>query len=122
MEDINCNLPAKVRLLEIQESIRLVIFIIKAWQSATMSLEEIRGTPRYLIGRTPSFICIVDNKRCFILLDAPAKKMELLEGLAFNPDKHSNSFKTCWITFTDLRLAFEKLSKSFAKHKWDNLC
>jgi hypothetical protein len=54
---------------------------------------------------------------CFTSQEAPAIKMELLEGLALNPDKDSNSAKALRIAETELQVAAEKISRSSTKHK-----
>jgi hypothetical protein len=47
----------------------------------------------------------------------PSTKKELLEGLARNPDKFSNSSKTPLIALIDSREAAEKIKRSSEKHK-----
>jgi hypothetical protein len=90
-EDSNCNRPAKESFLEVQELILPVILSTRALQSPADSFEEIRGIPRYLTGRRPSFICRSSSKSALIPSETPAQNRKLLEGFAFKPKICSNS-------------------------------
>jgi hypothetical protein len=96
---------------------RPVIFSNKTPQSAVVSLLEMRGTPKYLIRRNPTFIFKSSNSSCFILSETPKQKKELFEGFAFRSDRFSNSDKAALIVCTDLKLASAKINRSSAKHK-----
>jgi hypothetical protein len=76
-------------------------------QSTAESLDEIRGTPRYLTGSKPSCMCSSSSKRDFIMGERPEQKKELFDGFAFNPENFSNSNKTAFTLFIEGRLASE---------------
>jgi len=85
-EDNNWSLPAKEMFFEVHEPIHPGILSIKALQLEVDNFEEIKGTPNYLIGKWPSFICNLSSKETFKLEETPEQKKELLAGLAFKPD------------------------------------
>jgi hypothetical protein len=113
-EEISCNLPAKDRCLEHQESIQDVNLATKPSQSAAVSLDVIKGTPKYLTGNLPFVICNKTSNSCLTSSERPKQKTELLRGLAFNPKISSNSFKTSKIILMESKVAVEKMRRSSA--------
>jgi hypothetical protein len=87
-------------------------------QSAADSLEDTRGTPRYLTGNLPSCLWSSSSNIDFILTKSPEQKNELFAGLDFNPEISSNSNKAVFTCLIEEILASENKIKSSAKHKW----
>jgi hypothetical protein len=54
---------------------------------------------------------------CLTATGTLARKIELLEGLAFNPDNSSNSARTSTMAVTEEVVAAEKIRRSSAKHR-----
>jgi len=54
---------------------------------------------------------------CLTSRETPARKIELFEGLAFNPDNISNSARAPRMAKTELQFAEEKTNKSSAKQR-----
>jgi len=77
----------------------------------------LRGTPRYLTSKTPYGICRTWRISCFTRGGTPARKTELLEGLAFSPESSSNSLRATRMAWTESMEPLEKISKSTAKQR-----
>jgi hypothetical protein len=107
-EDRSCNLPAKDSFLTSQESILDYILEIRLSQSAVESLLEMRRTPKYLIGRTLSSICSNSKRFCLAAGVTPARKTELLEGLASKPERASNLARAPMQHRTEAKVATKK--------------
>jgi len=116
-EDRSCNLPAKDSFIASQESILDDILEIRLSQSTAESLLEMRGTPKYLIGRTLSGICSNSKRFCLPVGVTPARKTELLEGLASKPERASNSARAPMQHRTEANVAAEKINKLSAKQR-----
>jgi hypothetical protein len=98
-----------------------VILAIRPSQSTVANRFEIKGTPKYLTRRKPSDTCRKSKSALLAAEGTPAKNKELLAWLDFNPESSSNSTKTSLITLRELKFAAEKMSKSSAKQRWENL-
>jgi hypothetical protein len=94
-----------------------VILFTTESQLIDVSLLVMRGTPRYLTGRVPFGMCRMSKIFCFTSSATPARKMELLEGLAFKPERCSNSARAPIMVVTEETVATEKTNKSSAKHR-----
>jgi hypothetical protein len=87
---ISCKRPAYVREDDVHSLILEVIRSINGTQSACVSLVEMRGTPRYLIGRVPGWIPNWLHMLCFRSSSTPDKYKELLAWLIVSPERREN--------------------------------
>ena len=120
-ELISCTRPVKESVLQVQCRNLAVIRSTRPLQSTTFSLDEIRGTPKYFIGISPSL-----NPRILIIYslstpNGPLKKMSLLFGFGYRPDRTWNSVSTFLIIRIECTSPLLNIIKSSAKQRWEIL-
>ncbi|KAJ6984021.1 hypothetical protein NC653_022296 [Populus alba x Populus x berolinensis] len=114
---ISCSRPAYVSEEEVHNVILDVILSTNGKQSVCVSREEIRGTPRYLIGSDASLMPMMSLILLRKLPSTPDKYRELSARLMLRPDSLENLSRVDFRTFIDSISAWQNIIRSSVKQR-----